>query len=322
LLFFPLKLFAFDHLVVFGDSLSDTGRIYKIFSDAHKIIPAIPVFPKSPPYYQGRFSNGLVWSENLAATMHVPLDNYAMGGSWVESFWQSGIPFPWSVDTLMDSYLMEHLLDKNKANHLYVIWGGGNDYLSDRRDVDRATSQTVSSIKRYMEKLVTFGATHIVVLNLPDLGAIPEARSHGVDFAAHLTMLTQMHNMKLTVVLADERRAHPKVSFLLVDSYAYMQSVLNDPAKFQLKNVKDACYTGSIKLSASSDLQAANEQMKTDIMQNPSLREAYQTSTSLDPQVCANPDDYLFWDGIHPTAAMHKLIAGRVEEVMKENKWM
>ncbi|MDE2000230.1 MAG: PEP-CTERM sorting domain-containing protein [Burkholderiales bacterium] len=26
------------------------------------------------------------------------------------------------------------------------------------------------------------------------------------------------------------------------------------------------------------------------------------------PSVCANPDNYLFWDGVHPTAAAHQVL--------------
>ncbi len=32
------------------------------------------------------------------------------------------------------------------------------------------------------------------------------------------------------------------------------------------------------------------------------------------PFVCANPDTYLFWDGIHPTKAAHALIAAAVRD--------
>ena len=47
---------AFDHMVVFGDSLSDTGNA-------------------------GRFSNGPVWVEQLAASLNVALEPSLMGGT-------------------------------------------------------------------------------------------------------------------------------------------------------------------------------------------------------------------------------------------------
>ena len=47
---------AFDHMVVFGDSLSDTGNA-------------------------GRFSNGPVWVEQLAASLNIALEPSLMGGT-------------------------------------------------------------------------------------------------------------------------------------------------------------------------------------------------------------------------------------------------
>lgn len=46
-------LLRFERLVVFGDSLSDNGNA--LFLD--------PLFfmPPTPPYFNGRFSNGLNW---------------------------------------------------------------------------------------------------------------------------------------------------------------------------------------------------------------------------------------------------------------------
>jgi len=45
---------SYNRLVVFGDSLSDNGNLYAVSGQ-----------PVSPPYFQGRFSNGPVFTELL-----------------------------------------------------------------------------------------------------------------------------------------------------------------------------------------------------------------------------------------------------------------
>ena len=35
--------------------------------------------------------------------------------------------------------------------------------------------------------------------------------------------------------------------------------------------------------------------------------------------VCENQDNYLFWDEIHPTTAVHRLLASRSCEILKES---
>ena len=47
--------FPYTGIYVFGDSLSDSGRLFA----ATQIPP--------PPYYQGRFSNGPIWIDYLGA---------------------------------------------------------------------------------------------------------------------------------------------------------------------------------------------------------------------------------------------------------------
>jgi hypothetical protein len=48
-----------DNIIVFGDSLSDTGNAFEATGRRE---------PPSPPYFAGRFSNGPVWVEDFAAT--------------------------------------------------------------------------------------------------------------------------------------------------------------------------------------------------------------------------------------------------------------
>ncbi|KAJ2358981.1 hypothetical protein H4S01_006197, partial [Coemansia sp. RSA 2610] len=54
-------------LYVFGDSLSDTGRLQAM---THGLIPP-------PAYWKGRFSSGPVWNEYLSLLMNTRLDNRA-----------------------------------------------------------------------------------------------------------------------------------------------------------------------------------------------------------------------------------------------------
>lgn len=66
---------TFNRMVVFGDSLSDTGNLYKY---------TFHLVPKSPPYFSGHFSNGRVWAEDVASEWHGndnALKNYAVGGA-------------------------------------------------------------------------------------------------------------------------------------------------------------------------------------------------------------------------------------------------
>ncbi len=60
---------SFSAVFVYGDSLSDNGNLHS----------AVGLPP--PPYYNGRFSNGPVAVEQLAAQLVAPLFDFAWGGA-------------------------------------------------------------------------------------------------------------------------------------------------------------------------------------------------------------------------------------------------
>ncbi|KAJ3323629.1 hypothetical protein HDU76_013602 [Blyttiomyces sp. JEL0837] len=60
---------TFTNVVSFGDSFSDNGNVFKITG------------APSAPYYQGRFSNGPVFCEQLATMLGATLTDYAYGGA-------------------------------------------------------------------------------------------------------------------------------------------------------------------------------------------------------------------------------------------------
>ena len=62
---------AYSQLYVFGDSLSDTGNLFAATGGTNPI----------PPYFNGRFSNGPVWVETLAASLGLPVNPSLLGGT-------------------------------------------------------------------------------------------------------------------------------------------------------------------------------------------------------------------------------------------------
>src|SRR6266705_841732 len=73
----------YSNVFVFGDSLSDAGNVFVATGGA---------VPVSPPYFQGRFSNGPTYAADLATRLGVQATpsllggtNFAFGGAWTSS---------------------------------------------------------------------------------------------------------------------------------------------------------------------------------------------------------------------------------------------
>ena len=133
---------TFTKLFVFGDSLSDPGNVFnatKALGDPTKVLPP------SPPYFDGRFSNGLVWSEYFGNELGLtsapvttlgsqpPNDgvNFAFGGSTTGENNAIAPDVPTGILTQVDLFTepLERFNQKADPNALYAIWGGANDYL-------------------------------------------------------------------------------------------------------------------------------------------------------------------------------------------------
>lgn len=315
-----------DQIVVFGDSLSDNGNILSLTTKAHKVFPNVPITPKNPPYYEGRFSNGPVWIDHLGTMLNVPVKDFAYGGAWAEPLHDSRLLVPFSIGMQVDFYLVGAVGDYNKDKHLYIIWAGGNDYVMGREDPDYATTNTVNYIENQIDWLTYYGAKNVMVMNLPDLSVVPEVTKQGPDAVQTVDKLVKMHNRKLIKMVKDMQAKHPDAKIIFGDVTSYFNDTYQHPEKYNIKEVHKACYGGEYSLRSilakvkPAEINAALEQ-KIDIMGSPSLRTAYLTSKLADDGVepCQNPDEYMFWDQIHPTRVVHQLMAFDVMNILKEN---
>ncbi|WP_089127575.1 SGNH/GDSL hydrolase family protein [Tolypothrix sp. NIES-4075] len=244
-----------NQLYIFGDSLSDTGNIYRATGG---------VYPSSPPYFQGRYSNGLVWVEYLASGLKLTAKqstNFAFGGATTGSSGMNGIP---GLLAQVNNFTSSHP-DIN-PNALYVLWAGANDYLYGSSN----STIPIENLSRAIELLSTAGAKKILVANIPDLGKLPATRYTANSNSLSESAIAHNQSLAKSFEVLNDKLGHD-TQIIQLDVNSLYRQAITEPAKFGFTNVTNACLNNVA--------------------------------------VCDHPDKFLFWDGIHPTTAGHRILA-------------
>ena len=262
---------TYNRLVVFGDSLSDNGNLFAISGQP----PA--------PYFQGRFSNGPVFTELLGFnagrfTAGAPVTgsvNYAFGGARTDLS-----ASPPGMRAQLASYTGAG--GTFGANDLVSVLGGANNIfqafpgaaanpLTAQSTMQGVANAAASDINLIVSTIAQAGAGTILVSNLPRLGITPQFASTGPSGAALADFAGTTFNSALLNNLFATAAVRPDTNIILMDLYKISDPLRANPGRFGLTNATDSCFTGV--------------------------------------SVCSNPDGYLYWDGVHPTAAGHRLLA-------------
>ncbi|AUB42684.1 Phospholipase/lecithinase/hemolysin [Nostoc flagelliforme CCNUN1] len=272
-LVFPLKVSAknFDNIYVFGDSFSDTSNVFNATNGA---------IPPNPPYFNGRFSNGPVWVEYLASDLGLtfnPKTNFAFGGA-TTGFQNIGLASLPGLQQQINSFTAANQFANSNA--LYIIWAGINDYINYFFGTTPNPTQAVTNISAALESLAGVGARDIMVVNLPNLEKFPITGKNS-QISSLFSTFTSAHNSSLTTNLNFlNQQLSPDINIIPLDVNSLFSRVIADPAEFGLTNVIDSC-VGNLSVTP--------------------------INISTQPVTCT-PDQFLFWDQIHPTTKIHKLI--------------
>lgn len=259
---------------VFGDSLSETGNFFALSAGT---------WPPAPLYDDGRFSNGTVWVEHLAKALGEPVPTPSLQGGSNYSFNGSraaGASIPYGTPDLEGQVALYLATCEGvaEADDIFVIWAGANDILLGSGEPD-FLANAIQGVSQAIRTLHAAGARKFVVLDLPSLGQTPFFNEMPA-VAAELDLASSAFNSYLASELrglrselSGSRIADVKISqlFRLITCF---------PKVFGLRNVTDSATVFF-----------------------PDSGIGFQ----LMPGV--NPDRYLFWDSVHPTAQTHKLIA-------------
>jgi thermolabile hemolysin len=350
---YPDELASGDRVtrvVIFGDSLTDSGRL----KERLRIFPA-------KPYWIGRFSNGPVWPEYLAMGTGLGVQNHSYGGASAAAhealpganvyartrelgqFFASG-----TIELQIDDYI-ERTLSAGRIERAdttaFLIWAGANDYISKEPVTGLITTflnspegesgykavveRAITQLAKHVRTLYGAGARRFVMLDLPDLGRTPivlqnttyiperpqeNAVARRIELAHRLTQLTLYHN-RLLVEAIDQLRAElPASKILLVDTFKFFQQ-LNGVDETAVPQPREYGYD-----IAELEETLEHEDMRLRLQQ-PCYRGTY-LGTLDKSKICPEQDKVIFWDTVHPTTLTHCWQAWKVGSEMASAGWI
>ncbi|EFP96473.1 SGNH/GDSL hydrolase family protein [Vibrio caribbeanicus] len=267
------KTNGLTRIVAFGDSLSDTGNM---FNGSQRL------FPNPNSWFLGRFSNGLVWTEYLAADTGLDLYNWSVGGAAGTNQYIALTGIYHQVSSYF-SYI-DKARNYNPENTLFTLEFGLNDFMNYQRSVPDVKADLSSALIR----LKGSGAKNILLWTLPDSTNAPQFKYSSEQQKAEIKAKIIEFN-RFIRTQADLYREQG-ITIFLYETDIFFDDMIKHPEKYGLENSVDACL---------------------DINRSSYLDYLYNHRLTND---CASKgaEKYVFWGVTHPTTAVHRLIADMI----------
>ncbi len=302
----------YDSIVVFGSSFSDPGNAFVVLSDPTSFGfdgTCNPLTPMNVPPYDTlddfyvpngvyaigghHVTNGATWIEIFARNNRLAgftrpalrndgqkARNYAVGGARANDY-----PCRFNLSDQLETFLASSTVVS--ADTLVIFELGGNDLrdalIALPADPTPTIADAIYNIGTAIGTLYNMGARQFLLMNIPDIGRAPAVQildSIYPGLAEAATGLTGAFNQQL-LVLQGQLNTYPDMDVRIFDVYALLDLIIANPIDYGIEVTDIPCITPNIA-----------------------------------PYKCNNPDVYLFWDGLHPTKAIHEVMANAVAEVL------
>jgi len=272
---FALNFSKFKQMVVFGDSLSDNGNSFFLSDETSPPFPPYgSTFNRTNQTFPGRWTDGRNWVD------YFPL--VARHFNAITPFFPDPIH---GTNVAVGGSTSADLLQSQPAGFRAQI----PDYL---RQHDRLSGddlyviwigandfvagfhpqETVANIRRAISVLAKAGAKDFIVISIPDISLTPSVKALGTGTVQEAKQFLTAANVLLAVELPISGWLE-RVSVCLIDINAIFVPIVLSPISFGFINSVDAAF-------------------------NPATG-----------AIVRDPDDYVFWDGFHPTTRAHLIAA-------------
>lgn len=314
----------------FGDSLSDSGNKHHITKHLNQFTDGKIGIRAQTPNVDGRFTNGPVWTEYLAQNLGVaaPIHAHAQetrtlvltkdgkqeefsyllpahqGTNWATGGAMSGTGYFVDIDAIKGYKALQglDLLSNSgqqiihrlavkpdfEATRLVTYMSGTNNlWFTLFSDLNQTGQQAAQLALKDVKTLADAGAEHILVANIPAFIQAPWFKGK----ESQVTEFITQYNHELANGLNTLAVANKDLSLYFLDAHQVFAEV-----------------TEQVETKGEYLNEALNVRI-TDV-----TNEAFSYATG---DVVNNPSQYLYWDGLHPSTAMHKVLAQKAAALVK-----
>ncbi|MED6217403.1 hypothetical protein PIB30_017463 [Stylosanthes scabra] len=314
-------------VIVFGDSIVDSGNNNYINTIVKCDFSPYGRDFGSGDNPTGRFSNGLVPSDIIAAKFGVKsllppyLDpnlkledlltgvSFASGGAGYDPLTSKLM----SVISLTDQLNMfKEYINKIKegvgenrtsmivSKSIYIVCIGSDDIANTyvqtpfrkiQYDIPSYTDFMASQASMFLQELYELGARRIGVFSVPVIGCVPSQRTIGGGILRTCSDSSNqaaiLFNSKLSKQMDALQMNFPDARFVYLDSYNPFLDMLQNPTKYGFGEVEKGC--------------CGTGNIEVSILCN-----RYSLNT------CSNDSDYIFWDSYHPTQKAYFVLSSLI----------
>ncbi len=320
-------------LFVLGDSLSDVGNLAAAADNLLSLAFDPPSVGLCNPvdvlvllrpcdnlfYRQSRVSDGPVAVEYLAAhfglaelapSLHFIPGRPVVGTGYAVASAKARGQDEEDLSPQVDMLLLDNA-SLLPADAVYVIIIGGNDAIDALQAAVAGTQNApqmsaaivtaaVDAIGASVVRLLDFGARQLIVANVPDLAALPAVRADArasPDEAAILaagSAVSDSFNSELTALLdgiegSGQWASPTPLALARFDLHAALRAA-QDTVAAAGGNIQNACFDS------------------TTYLQSPTAERIFHTDCAPVGGAMPRFADFVFWDDIHPTGAVHAAV--------------